>query len=260
MGIIRGALDWRYVAGLLGVMLLASCATAPPSTSPLPSAPSSSPSAEASPAGSTRAGSTPVRGGSALAALAQIPVKGRAPKTGYARAQFGKAWADDNDEVWGHNGCDTRDDILRRDLTQVVLRAGGCKVASGVLHDPYTGKDVSFLRGPGTSSLVQIDHVVPLADAWQTGAQQWTPRERQDFANDPVELIAVEGVVNQAKRDGDAATWLPSNKGFRCAYAARMVAIKLKWHLWVTPAERAALARLLGPCGALGLPAEPGGV
>lgn len=185
-------------------------------------------------------------------------VKGRAPKTGYTRAQFGDSWTDDNDEVWGHNGCDTRDDVLRRDLAQVVLRTGGCKVASGTLHDPYTGAVVAFVRGPATSALVQIDHVVPLSNAWQTGAQQWTARRRQDFANDPLELIATEGYVNEAKGDGDAATWLPPARTFRCAYAAQMVAIKLKWHLWVTSAERDALARLLRPCGALGLPTETG--
>ena len=225
----------------------------PTSTGPLPSAQSTS----------RFSASTPVPGGaahtgSALAALAQVAVKGRAPKTGYARARFGESWTDDNDEVWGHNGCDTRDDVLRRDLAEVVLRTGGCKVASGTLHDPYTGAAVAFVRGPGTSSLIQIDHVVPLSDAWQTGAQQWTARQRQDFANDPLELIATERHVNEAKRDSDAATWLPPARAFRCAYAARMVAIKLKWHLWVTPAERDALARMLRPCDALGLPTEPG--
>lgn len=234
-----------YVLALGAVVLVSSCMTPPTSTGPLPTAPQS-PAA--------------VRTASALAALAHLPVKGRAPRTGYARSEFGESWTDDNDEVWGRNGCDTRDDVLRRDLTEVVMRAGGCKVSTGVLHDPYTGIEMEFVRGPGTSSLVQIDHVVPLANAWQTGAQQWTPRQRQDFANDPLELIAVKGSVNEAKGDGDAATWLPPRAAFRCAYAARMVAIKVRWHLWLTPPERDALARLLRPCGALGLPTEPGTV
>jgi hypothetical protein len=241
-----------YVLGLGAVVLLASCMTPPTSTGPLPTAPQASTHASASAAGP--------KAGSALEALATLPVKGRAPKTGYARAEFGDSWTDDNDEMWGHNGCDTRDDILRRDLTDIVMRAGGCKVSTGVLHDPYTGSETHFVRGPGTSSQVQIDHVVPLANAWQTGAQQWTARQRQDFANDPLELIATQGTVNEAKGDGDAATWLPPRKAFRCAYAARMVAIKLRWHLWVTAPERDALARLLQPCGALGLPTEPGTV
>jgi hypothetical protein len=193
---------------------------------------------------------------SALTALAQLPVKGRAPMTGYARARFGESWTDDNDDLWGRNGCDTRDDILRRDLRDIVLRPGGCKVASGTLRDPYTGTSVGFTRGQGTSALIQIDHVVPLADAWQTGAQGWSARDRQDFANDPLELLATEAAINEAKGAGDAATWLPPDKSFRCAYAARMVAIKLRWRLWVTQAERDALARILQGCRGIGLPTD----
>lgn len=252
MAISSPRLQSRYVLGIGAVVLLASCMTPPASTGPLPTAPRA-------PRTSTTS-TAPVRGGSALAALAQLPVKGRAPKTAYTRAEFGDSWTDDNGELWGHNGCDTRDDILRRDLTDIVLRTGGCKVSTGVLHDPYTGVDVDFVRGPGTSSLIQIDHVVPLANAWQTGAQQWTARQRQAFANDPLELLATRGSANEAKGDGDAATWLPPRKEFRCQYAARMVAIKLRWHLWVTSPEREALVRLLQPCGALGLPTEPGTV
>ena len=239
------------------MVLLASCMAPLPSTAPAPGAPRDAPRLRATAMGGpTTSGTSP--DGSALAALARLKIKGRAPKTGYARAQFGDRWTDDNEEVWGHNGCDTRDDILRRDLTDVAIRSGGCKVSTGTLHDPYTGKDIAFVRGPATSSLVQIDHVVPLANAWQTGAQSWTARQRRDFANDPLELIAVVGAINEAKSDGDAATWLPPAKGFRCTYAARMVAIKLTWHLWVTPPESDALRRILRACGTVGLPAEPG--
>ena len=238
-----GGVKRAYGLCLAGVVLLASCMAPPTSTSPTPSAPISS---------------APVAQGTALAALASVPIKGRAPKTGYARSEFGERWTDDNDETWGHNGCDTRDDILRRDLTTVVVRTGGCKVASGTLRDPYAGVVVEFSRGPGTSALIQIDHVVPLSNAWQTGAQQWTPRQRQDFANDPLELLATQGHVNEAKGDGDAATWLPPYKPFRCAYAARMVAIKLAWHLWMTQPEHDAVARILTGCVGIGLPSEPG--
>jgi hypothetical protein len=253
-----------YVLGFGGIFLLASCMAPPTATGPEPSAPTHAthvPAQHASPAGPTRSASPhPPAAGSALAALARIPVKGRAPKTGYARAQFGKAWDDENDDPMGHDGCDTRDDILARDLRGLTFRSDGCKVATGTLHDPYTGASVPFVRGPGTSSLVQIDHVVPLSNAWQTGAQSWTARQRLDFANDPLELIPTRGAVNEEKGDGDAATWLPPKKPFRCAYAARMVAIKLKWHLWVTPPEHAALARLLGACPGQALPVEPGAV
>ena len=136
--------------------------------------------------------SNPAAQQAALTLLDTIPVKGPASKTGYSRDQFGPPWTDDVDGVeFGHNGCDTRDDILRRDLSNVVPPSG-CKVLSGVLHDPYTGKDIHFNRDEGTDVLVQIDHVVPLLDAWQTGAQQWDQMKRTQFANDPLDLLAVE--------------------------------------------------------------------
>lgn len=191
--------------------------------------------------------------GTALALLANLPVKGRAPLTGYSRDQFGQAWTDDNDDPLGHNGCDTRNDILQRDLSDVVFRAGSrCVVASGVLHEPYAGKTIDFLRGVKTSSAVQIDHVVALGDAWQKGAQQLSPTQRINLANDPLELLAVDGPTNEAKGDGDAATWLPPNKAFRCQYVARQVAVSAKYSLWVTSAERDAIARVLAGC-----PGEP---
>lgn len=181
--------------------------------------------------------------GSALAALGQVAVQGRAPKTGYTRAKFGEAWADVD-----HNGCDTRDDVLRRDLTDIQVRAAtrGCVVVAGILADPYTGKRIAFSKS--AAAKVQIDHVVALSDAWQTGAQGWSDTTRLEFANDPLELLAVDGTANQDKGDGDAATWLPPQKSFRCAYVSRQVAVKLRYHLWLTPAERDAIARVLQKC------------
>lgn len=194
---------------------------------------------------------SPVTNGSALAALATLAVKGRAPKTGYDRALFGPAWADVD-----HNGCDTRNDVLRRDLTAYVLRAGthGCLVVSGTLRDPYTGTTIEFRRGPGSSTRVQIDHVVALSDAWQKGAQRLSDGDRLAFANDSLNLLAIDGPTNQHKGDGDAATWLPPNKHHRCAYAARQIAVKAKYRLWVTSAERDAFARILAPCPSQPLP------
>jgi hypothetical protein len=196
----------------------------------------------------------------ALALLATIAVKGRAPKTGYTRDAFGPAWTDDNNDPSGHNGCDTRNDVLRRDLTQVVLKAdsNGCTVLTGTLHDPYTGIVIAFQRGTDTSSAVQIDHVVALSDAWQTGAQYWSASKRVDLANDPLELLAVDGPSNESKGDGDAATWLPPNKSFRCAYVARQVAVKARYRLWVTPAEHDATARVLSSCPSQAAPHETG--
>ena len=187
----------------------------------------------------------------AMAQLDSIEVKGRAPKTGYERSLFGDAWTDDVTVADGRNGCDTRNDILRRDLVDVVFKPGsnGCAVLSGTLNDPYTGTSFAFQRGPGSSAEVQIDHMVSLSDAWQTGAQQWDEFTRRNFANDPRNLQATLGWVNQQKGDGDAATWLPPNNAYRCAFVSRIVDVKAGYRLWVTPAERDAIARVLAGCG-----------
>ncbi len=186
--------------------------------------------------------STPVPRGTALQALERIPVKGRAPKTGYARERFGTAWYD-----LDRNGCDTRNDVLRRDLTEVVIRPGtyDCVVLAGTLHDPYSGAVITFVRGVDTSYEVQIDHVVALSDAWQKGAQQLSAERRRELANDPLNLLAVSGRLNSQKGDGDAATWLPPAKAYRPAYVARQIAVKVRYGLWVTAAERAAMVRIL---------------
>ena len=181
----------------------------------------------------------------AIDQLNSLPVKGRAPKTGYTRAQFGQEWADVD-----RNGCDTRNDILKRDLTNIVFKAKTreCVVMSGVLIDPYSGDRMEFLRGEKTSGLIQIDHVVALSNAWQTGAFQKTLAERTQFANDSLNLLAVKGSLNNQKGDGDAATWLPPLKSYRCAYVARQIAVKKKYGLWVTPPEKAAIAAILAKC------------
>ncbi|GGS06327.1 hypothetical protein GCM10010252_51500 [Streptomyces aureoverticillatus] len=191
------------------------------------------------------------RGGPALAAVDSLTVKGRAPKTGYDRARFGSPWADTDS-----NGCGTRDDILKRDLDGVKFRGGDCTVVSGTLApDPYTGKDVTFTRG---RSRVDIDHVVALSDAWQKGAGSWRPSKRIALANDPLNLLAVDAGPNRGKGDGDTATWLPANKSYRCAYVARQVAVKKKYGLWVTGAERDAMRRVLSRCPQEKLPAGGG--
>ena len=173
--------------------------------------------------------------------LAALEVKGRAPKTGYARDQFGDGWQ-------SISGCDTRNVILARDLRSVERDIESCKVLSGVLNDPYTGSLITFIRGPETSDDVQIDHIVALSNAWQTGAQQLSYEERVRLSNDPRNLLAVSGTANGQKSDGDAATWLPKNKSFRCTYVKKQVEVKLAYGLWVTPAERAAMSTVLQSC------------
>ncbi len=179
----------------------------------------------------------------AEAVLATLVVKGRAPKTGYAREQFGPAWADVD-----RNGCDTRDDVLNRDLRDRQWRPGThrCVVVAGRLTDPYTGQMLVFAKADAPA--VQIDHVVSLSDAWQKGAASWDAARRLTFANDPLNLLAVDGPTNARKGDGDTATWLPPLKSYRCRYVARQVAVKAQWRLWVTRAEQDAMARVLARC------------
>ena len=155
----------------------------------------------------------------ALLAASALTVKGRGSLTDYSRKQFGTRWLDTD-----RNGCDTRNDILRRDLQSVILKPDtrGCAVLSGVLRSPYTDTLVTYVRG---HSRVDIDHVVALGDAWQKGAARWSPDTRRAFANDPLNLLAVDMSSNRQKGDGDTATWLPKNKSFRCSYVARQVAV-----------------------------------
>ena len=182
-----------------------------------------------------------------IKAIETLAVKGQAPKTGYARSAFGPAWADVD-----RNGCDTRNDILKRDLTQITFRAKtkDCIVEIGILTDPFSGGSINFQRGIRTSALVQIDHVVALSNAWQTGIFKSDLATRKSFANDPLNLLAVKGSLNSQKRDGDAATWLPPNKPFRCDYVSRQVEVKVKYNLWLTRAEKEAILRILSnpPC------------
>lgn len=212
-------------------------------SSPMPSSTTTSTQPSATTAQSPQGPATSVL--TALDAAATLQIKGRAPVNDYNRDAFGQEWLDVD-----RNGCDTRNDILRRDLVDVVLKpdTNGCTVLSGTLHDPYSGQTVAFVRGAETSSAVQIDHVVALADSWQKGAREWSDERRAQFANDPLNLLAVDGSLNQQKIAGDAATWLPPNRAYRCEYAARIVAVKVKYELWVTQAESDALLRILGAC------------
>ena len=181
----------------------------------------------------------------ASSALATLAVKGRAPKTGYDRDALFCDWADPDG-----NGCDARNDVLARDLTNKVFGTGRdkCLVLSGTLVDPYSGKKIDFTRGQGTSALVPIDHVVAVSDAWQKGAFKWDEVKRVNFYNDPLNLMATQRTLNSQKGDGDAATWLPPLKSYRCTYIARQIAVKAKYAIWVTKAEKDAMTRILSAC------------
>ena len=200
------------------------------------------------------AGITPANAESVASGLSVIQAqvtKGRAAKTGYTRDQFGPAWADVD-----RNGCDTRNDILKRDLIKEVFqeKTDLCVVLSGTLVDPYSGETINFVRGVATSSEVQIDHVVALSNAWQTGAFKLSADQRKSFANDPLNLLAVKGKLNSQKGDGDAATWIPPLKSYRCDYVSRQIAVKIKYKLWFTAPEKEAMVRILKSCPEKALP------
>lgn len=178
----------------------------------------------------------------ALDLLNTLEVKGRAPKTGYSREEFYSGWPK-------IEGCNLRQRILKRELGDTaVLDTDQCTVLSGEFDEPYTGTHLVFQQKSDLSSGLQIDHVVALSDAWQKGAQYLSAEIRYQIATDPLNLLAVDSKTNQGKSDGDAATWLPPNKAFRCQYIARQISVKAKYHLWVTSAERDAMQRILATC------------
>ena len=221
-----------------------------PSTAPQPTPPAdteaSTPKDPASTPGQTPR-TKPSPDSEAAAALAGLAVKGRAPKTGYDRDAFG--YGTDLDG----NGCDTREDILARDLTDRYVVAGNeCETASGTLKDPYSSQVIDYRPGDGR---VEIDHVVALGNAWVTGADRWPEDKRVRFANDPLNLLATDASLNAQKSDSDAASWVPKRSA-RCIYLARQIAVKVKYQLWVTPPERDALGAHLARCPEQGLPAD----
>ena len=183
----------------------------------------------------------PAAANDALTALNQLEVKGRAAKTGYSRAQF-PHWSDPD-----RNGCDTRNDTLKRDLTNITYKVGtrDCKVVGGQLLDPFSGKSITF---SSTKSNIDIDHLVALSNAWQTGAAYFDKAKRTQIANDPLNLLAVDAKLNRQKGDGDAATWLPPAKSFRCEYVAAQIAVKVKYSLWLTAPEKSAMSKVLESC------------
>ncbi|CAB4339489.1 MAG: DUF1524 domain-containing protein [Actinobacteria bacterium] len=174
-----------------------------------------------------------------LSVLAKLKVKGRAPKTGYSRSQFGSAWKDVD-----RNGCDTRNDVLGRDFSDTTFKAGTgqCKVIGGMWTDPYSNVTYTFDHQP---SELDADHVVALSDAWQKGAAKLSKAKRIALANDPLNVVITSATLNRQKGDGDAATWLPPLRSYRCAYVARQIAVKAKYKLWVTKAEKRVMKALL---------------
>lgn len=178
--------------------------------------------------------------------IEKVATKGRGPKTGYERKRFGYAWKDGIDGIpLARNGCDTRNDLLARDGKDIEHKAGSdCVVMSMTLQDPYTGERIDWRKQQATK--VQIDHVMPLSYDWQMGAARWNEAKRERIANDPLNLIPVDGPANNAKRDSGPASWLPPYKPVRCSYAVRFAQVSLKYGLPVTAADKRAM---LTQCG-----------
>lgn len=209
------------------------------------------PAALEQPAPETGQALPPIDVNAAREALNGLTVRGLnvgIPK--YDREEFGKAWSDDVTVAGGHNGCDTRNDILARDLKDVSFKPARrqCVVLTGALDDPYTGQHIDFKRGKQTSNEVPIDHVVALGDAWYAGAYQWDADKRRNFANDPINLQATNQESNTQKSAQTAATWLPPNEAYRCEYVGRQITIKSTYQLSVTPAEKTAMDNVLNTC------------
>lgn len=188
-------------------------------------------------------------GADVLAGVVEIPV--RVPGHDYRRDAFGESWDDDNDAPGGHNGCDTRNDILDRDLVEksyVAITRCPTAVATGTLIDPYTNATIAFVRGNRVGASVQIDHIVPLALAWDLGARNWSDALRLRFANDPANLLAVDGPANQDKGDSEPAVWMPPNRAFWCQYAVQFAAVLRGYGLPVDAPSARVLREAAGTC------------
>lgn len=161
---------------------------------------------------------------------------------------FGPAWSDDVDVKFGHNGCDTRNDVLRDRASEFAVKSGtgGCVIASGVVEDFYTGERMEFVRGPGNR--VQIDHVVPLAAAWDLGANDWSQQQRVNFANDPANLVIATGSLNASKSDQTPGEWLPANQRAACSYVERYKAVASSYGIAVTVDDRNAIDQASERC------------
>jgi Protein of unknown function (DUF1524) len=178
--------------------------------------------------------------------LAQLTVAKNQGSASYQRSAFGPGWGGYGYYPKIPGGCEARDEVLRRDLSNV--KAGDqnkCIIFSGVLHDPYTGKELPYSRYGSTQ--IQIDHVVALGAAWRTGASTWSQERRVEFANDINNMLAVDGTANNDKGSKTPDQWRPP-RDYWCPYAERWVGVKDLYRLTVTTAEKAALEQMLAAC------------
>ena len=221
---------------------------AAPHRSAAPHSPTTAPHAGA-PDPSSAVPKAPMTPAQATAALNALRVADRGSLGRYDRDRFGPAWSDDVSVAGGHNGCDTRNDMLRARLVRITVKPGthNCIVLTGTLLDPYTGHSLSFNRSQNAAA-IQIDHIVPLAEAWRSGAAGWTDDQRRNLANDPAELMPVDGKQNSAKGDSGPDSWRPPNRGAWCWYAQVYINVKSRYHLSVQASEKSALGDMLRYC------------
>ena len=253
---ILGACALALMIGLVavghaGTQLGAAASNTPAHSTPASSLPASTtqgPVADAlEQAGliSEASGADAIDAASVTRMLDEIPVAPAGTMAGYSRTAFGPAWADTD-----HNGCDQRNDVLRRDMTDVTAKPGthGCVVLTGHLDDPYTGKSIDFTRGEKTSTAVQVDHTVPEAWSFAHGAASWTAAQREQFATDLNELQATDGPTNESKGDDGPATWLPPSTAYRCTYVTRFTYIVHSYGLTIDQPDKTAIQQVLSTC------------
>ncbi|WP_236737425.1 HNH endonuclease family protein [Mycolicibacterium llatzerense] len=246
----------RLLVSVAAVSVLTGCSPSNPPTMVRTTVTAHAPTRAAANAGANDTAPQPVTASPPTAAatglLDGIPTAPKRQRQGdYRRAAFGDTWTDDQDAPGGHNGCDTRNDILNRDLvdkTYTSISRCPNAVAGGTLHDPYTGTDIAFTRGNQIGASVQIDHIVPLAYAWDMGARDWTPEMRTRFANDPANLLAVEGKSNQAKSDKEPAKWMPANTAYRCQYVSRFAGVLRAYRLPIDAPSAAVVTKAAATC------------
>jgi len=247
---------YTVTAAALLAALVTGCSTRIGVTDQVTAPPASASVTSSSPARSTAPGHGIDSASQARVALLRLPVVASRPYVpGYQRScspgdacSFGPAWTDDQDAVDGHNGCGTRDDVLAAQLRDVRLRAGSrCVVVAGTLDNPYTGATLTFSKS--RAYLVPLDHVVPLALAWDLGAARWSQAQRDAYANDStLVLLAVDEHSNEQKSDSGPAEWMPTDRGYWCAYDQRIVTILTRYRLEVTAADKAAMSTVLARC------------
>ncbi|MFE9381241.1 HNH endonuclease family protein [Streptomyces sp. NPDC006855] len=232
--------------GLPAVLLTAAALTA--CTAQSVEADDPKPSATGTTAPSGAPGGAPEEGGLTLAdAIKKIPVA-EEKRVGYERDSF-KHWVDEDSD-----GCPTRQEVLIAEAVTTPEQGARCTLSGGSWLSYYDEAEVTDAKR------LDIDHMVPLAEAWDSGAYDWTPERREAYANDlsaARSLVAVTAKTNRSKADRDPAAWMPPAASATCTYLVDWTATKLRWNLSADQAEQTALLELAEPCADSTVEYEP---